>query len=262
MDDYLIGIRIALENGVSAGLAAIRADLSLLDRAVASSAEGLRALSTLAPLPQPATKVVSGQPVAQQSETSPNTSAVLPAMALEQPARFAPIIRIAPPQPSASAPTGQANEALPISPALPSLPLNAAPQNAPTITKSVADPIAPPNTATKLPPVATAPITARSAAAPIDSTSPASPIAPSSSDMPQGLVVPPRDQSTSPPSFAPPPSSPSAQSTGGDVFLDGERVGHWLANHLARESNRPSAGGTSFDPSLGITWPGALQGGQ
>jgi hypothetical protein len=45
------------------------------------------------------------------------------------------------------------------------------------------------------------------------------------------------------------------------VFLDGEYVGHWLANHLAREANRPSAGGTNFDPSLGIAWPGAVQGG-
>ena len=44
MDDYLIGIRLALDNGVSEGLNTIRADLAVLDRAVANSAEGLRAL--------------------------------------------------------------------------------------------------------------------------------------------------------------------------------------------------------------------------
>ena len=47
---------------------------------------------------------------------------------------------------------------------------------------------------------------------------------------------------------------------GGDVFFDGERVGHWMARELGREAGRPSAGGTAFDPSMGPLWPGALQG--
>jgi hypothetical protein len=46
----------------------------------------------------------------------------------------------------------------------------------------------------------------------------------------------------------------------GDVFLDGMRVGHWLAETLAREAGGPAAGSTSFDPRLGPRWPGALQG--
>ena len=53
MDDYLIGIRLALDNGVSAGLASIRADLAALDTAIAASAEGLRALAPIS-VPPPA----------------------------------------------------------------------------------------------------------------------------------------------------------------------------------------------------------------
>ena len=49
--------------------------------------------------------------------------------------------------------------------------------------------------------------------------------------------------------------------TGGDVFLDGTRLGHWLSAHLARESSRPPSGSTGFDPRLGISWPGTQQGG-
>jgi hypothetical protein len=48
--------------------------------------------------------------------------------------------------------------------------------------------------------------------------------------------------------------------TGGDVFLDGVRVGTWLADHMARETGRPQMGGTAFDPRLTPAWPGTLQG--
>ena len=47
---------------------------------------------------------------------------------------------------------------------------------------------------------------------------------------------------------------------GGDVFLDGTRVGTWVTDHLAREAGRPQSGGTSFDPRLTPAWPGTLQG--
>ncbi len=49
--------------------------------------------------------------------------------------------------------------------------------------------------------------------------------------------------------------------TGGDVFLDGTRVGTWLADHMAREVGRPQASSTGFDPRLTPAWPGTLQGG-
>jgi len=48
--------------------------------------------------------------------------------------------------------------------------------------------------------------------------------------------------------------------TEGDVFLDGERVGRWMARHLARELGGPTASGTAFDPRTGPAWPGALHG--
>jgi len=44
------------------------------------------------------------------------------------------------------------------------------------------------------------------------------------------------------------------------VFLDGHHVGHWIADHLARESSRPTAGTAAFDPRLSPSYPGALQG--
>ena len=49
--------------------------------------------------------------------------------------------------------------------------------------------------------------------------------------------------------------------TGGDVFLDGARVGTWLADHLAREAGKPQTGATGFDPRMSPAWPGTLQGG-
>lgn len=60
-----------------------------------------------------------------------------------------------------------------------------------------------------------------------------------------------------------PPTAQASQSgpTGGDVFLDGTRVGTWLADHMAREVGRPQMGGTGFDPRLTPAWPGTLQGG-
>jgi hypothetical protein len=66
-----------------------------------------------------------------------------------------------------------------------------------------------------------------------------------------------------PPSAAPAPTEQRDKGgpTGGDVFLDGSRVGVWLADHLARETGRPQAGGTGFDPRLTAAWPGSLQGG-
>jgi hypothetical protein len=47
---------------------------------------------------------------------------------------------------------------------------------------------------------------------------------------------------------------------GGDVFLDGMRVGRWMARELARQAGGPQAGGTAFDPRSSPAWPGALQG--
>ncbi len=47
----------------------------------------------------------------------------------------------------------------------------------------------------------------------------------------------------------------------GDVFLDGARVGRWMARRLTDAVARPASGMTGFDPRLGSPWPGTLQGG-
>ena len=48
--------------------------------------------------------------------------------------------------------------------------------------------------------------------------------------------------------------------TEGDVFLDGERVGRWMARHLARELGGPQGATTGFDTRMGPAWPGSLHG--
>jgi hypothetical protein len=61
-------------------------------------------------------------------------------------------------------------------------------------------------------------------------------------------------------SMAPPPlAQASGGPTHGDVFLDGQRMGRWVSENLAREATRPQAGSTAFDPRIGPTWPGTLQ---
>ena len=46
----------------------------------------------------------------------------------------------------------------------------------------------------------------------------------------------------------------------GDVFLDGMRVGRWMAKTLAHEASQPQGGSTFHDPRMGPVFPGSLQG--
>ena len=55
-------------------------------------------------------------------------------------------------------------------------------------------------------------------------------------------------------STRPQPPEPAPQATSGDVFLDGARVGRWMARSLGREAARPPAAGTAFDPRLTPAW--------
>jgi hypothetical protein len=62
------------------------------------------------------------------------------------------------------------------------------------------------------------------------------------------------------------PAAPPAQKReqaphGGDVFLDGAKVGRWMSRFLNREAERASAGPTSFDPRRGRLLPGVTVGG-
>ena len=69
--------------------------------------------------------------------------------------------------------------------------------------------------------------------------------------------------SLAPTARRPEPAGSFAQGgpTQGDVFLDGTRVGRWMADTLARAVSGPASGSTAFDPHMSAAWPGALQGG-
>ena len=64
---YEIGISLALEDGVSAGIAAIRRDLSLLDRAIAVTSNHLTELRSGS-----VTRVAASGPPAEIADESPN----------------------------------------------------------------------------------------------------------------------------------------------------------------------------------------------
>jgi len=251
MDDYLIGIRLALDNGVSAGLASIRADLAALDTAIATSAEGLRALSEFsASAPMPVQQAVPRPALPASAEQAPAAPPMLPtsisANAQGTPPISAPIVRIDPPQ---SAPLAPLQMPLPPTPNSGTIPRD---QSSPALQPAAAPVINLTATASRMTPP-------QMAAAPASSNWPTAPSAPvQTPDSAVGASSPP---STQPTSYAPPPTQSPNASSGGDVYLDGERLGHWVSNHLTREANRPSYGGTGFDPSLSIAWPGAAQGG-
>lgn len=76
IDAYTIGIRLALEDGVSAGIAAIRQDLAILDRAIASTAAGLVALRRLG---QQASIITHGDAEPAPAPLNPAQTTVAPA---------------------------------------------------------------------------------------------------------------------------------------------------------------------------------------
>lgn len=51
-------------------------------------------------------------------------------------------------------------------------------------------------------------------------------------------------------------TAPNDGSGGGEgqLMLDGSLLGRWIIDHLAREADRPPAGGTAFDPRQGRPW--------
>lgn len=64
---------------------------------------------------------------------------------------------------------------------------------------------------------------------------------------------PPRSQDTADRDQAPPAG------VSGDISLDGMRLGRWMADSLARMTERPPSGSTGVDPRTTPTWP-AMQG--
>lgn len=335
---YVIGIRLALDNGVSAGVASIRQDLGALDQTIATTAAHL---SDLAAISAAATSA-AGQQI-RQTPSEPAATASIEAEFVPTPA---PTSRSQspndlPPPPATSAPqitshpqappmAPQPQSAQPQQPVeTPSVPAQAINPSgiAPVTTNAAVKPALPVKSERQVAPPAVKPARAQPAvqialqAAPLQTApsvppgttpaaatakptqtsgqpvpAPASPAAPTGGrDSDRGpiaththMAAPPTQEAAPPlrsaarragpaaapvspaaaavrapmiPSVAPQSAPSSTQPTGGDVYLDGARLGHWLANQLSRGASRPPNGATGFDPRLGISWPGAQQGG-
>ena len=249
MDDYVIGIRLALDNGVSAGLSSIRADLAALDKSVAASAEGLRQLS--APSFQAPTRLHPVPPIVQPPQDAPaedwQTAQQPPAQAAASPVSAVPGIarvRIEPAAPSAPS-SSQAPIFTPQPAPIPSQAAFSVSQSNPVSVSYDGPTIAPKAMSPALTSIARPSRAAEAAVAPVM-------LSPAQIDAPISQYH---------PGYAPQAQSADIRPASGDVFLDGERLGHWIANHLARPTNRPGFGNSNFDPSLSLSWPGAAQGG-
>jgi hypothetical protein len=96
------------------------------------------------------------------------------------------------------------------------------------------------------------------AAEPVAARYPAAPFFPQAPNVttPRGVASP----SYPGASAAPPPRDSQNGPRQGDVYLDGSRLGRWIADRLAGDAGGPQSGITGFDPRLGATWPGASQG--
>lgn len=180
IDAYEIGIRLALENGVSEGLSVIRRDLLALDAAIAHSAAGLMALQQLAagvltpglpaarpptppPARPPAPNVPPLEPVLRSPPAKPERSST-PARTVSDiaPSRVEPSIRppvspkLAQPEASGvpaarSVPRAQPIEPAPPRPVAPRVELTASPVSAPTVQPATIVPAAPLKAATAAP---------------------------------------------------------------------------------------------------------------
>jgi hypothetical protein len=277
---YTIGIRLALDDGVSAGIAAIAADLAALERAMAVSSLG---------------SVGARAAEARRVERPAEPAGELPQAPMHEDARLRESIAApgpVPPQREREEPGGEGGRvARPVMAA----PVVLAPAVAPVVSEITggADAVPAAAPAVKASPVIrvmspmvmpevqttqaalgvslNAPVVAREiAAAPVmpavtevaeapRALAPAAPAAPAVREVggrAVGMAAP------AMPSVAPPSvSQGNAGPTQGDVYLDGVRMGRWMASTLAREASRPQGGTTHFDPRMGPSWPGTLQGG-
>jgi len=327
-DAYTVGIRLALDDGVSAGIAVINGELAALDRAIAGTTMGLERLrmfggsagvsaatdlqhvarqgGQVMQLSVPPPEVTAPAASVRTDATAVTSQAAAMPLAVTPPPT-APVIRILSPLPLPLPAASQLPMALP-PPTAPPLPDFTAFAPSPSaIARTDARPLA-----TTAPPAVQV-IEHRSqpllceierSAAPSPASLPSEPLSmASAASLPAvapTIPVPvPRAAAVSPASAAPPamtaafvrstgatvpasgtsftagpsgvankqrerqsplPEQATAGHSQGDVFLDGARVGRWMADTLTREAARPSAGSTPFDPRMGPSWPGAQQG--
>ena len=290
MDDaYTIGIRLALEDGVSAGVAAIARDLATLDRAVAATSLGLAGLGALS---GPVTRSVAGD-MQGLARTGAQVLAVPPAAPVESSGPNA--VSGNGPRIDASLMVATVRDGAALAAAAPEMAQTpgfvAAPVRvlAPGVSPVAEQPraerafsmFAPPAvTAGHVEPLATTAVpgetrvterserlvshtververtslqdVGRASAAPTTATAMSLPMAPT--------AAPPVAAAGGSPAAPAVIGSAEGGPTQGDVFLDGTRMGRWVARDLARAASRPQGGSTFFDPRMGPSWPGTLQG--
>jgi len=263
---YTVGVRLALEDGVSAGIAAVGAEMAALERVTAAGMAGLerfRALGAVVgrPAAEAARAVDALSAPDRESPSSEHGPTFLPTRAAAQalPERDAVVHEPAAQVIAPASPVSSAEVDAPATPRAQAAPLVVrlmpsavrARDNAPAAPSVAAHDPAPDNARDAAPMRAAWATLERPAASRAESAAPVTTL-PSLAPVPAGQM----------PSAAPQGSVERDQGpTGGDVYLDGARMGRWIADHMARAASRPQGGGTAFDGRMGPAYPGTLQGG-
>jgi len=284
IDAATIGITLALNNGVSDGIAQIRRDLAALDAAVNASAAGLTRLAALAEgaglalparaaaaLLPPAPRPTPAAAPAEAMETgAPATGAAPAASPLPAPMPTAPASGGAAPIPPAPAPAAPIAAIAPRAApgladfaahgrALAARAEESAPAPAHIAVPELADPMPWPTMPARAAPAAppAAPPIAPSAALSAELTYPdtpraaAAPLAPS----PQAYAAP----AAPTPAHAasgPDPSHQAPATASVEITLDGAVLSRWMGDALSRQATRPPATAAAFDPRLSPAWTG------
>lgn len=289
IDAYTIGINLALQDGVSTGIALIRRELDALNATLALSMAGLaqfqhsgvQALSHLSPLTLP--PVTRSKPPVEQAQV-----AAQPAIAMA-PDVSAPVAR---------APMVDAIIAPVILPKIPEFvsiadaasPIMSAPLPTPVTTAPTADApsvlggpdlallamsmLPAPIAAASTPPVDTTVLLAdaphdhlasgvndgRAASPPMPGqpilVAPSAPAHPLVAPMAPAIAAQEMSMGPARPSMAPQERTGTNTQLSGEVTLDGARLGRWMADQLARGAARAPNGGSGHDPRQGMIWPG------
>lgn len=294
IDAATIGITLALQDGVSDGIAAIRRDLSALDRATDGTAINLGRLSALAATLQngPLSRLTetlsraanSALPRAETpSRAPPDTNeTAMPAAPFTAPAEHtAPAntpagIRPAPLPPSTLQEQRRRDDA-----AAPPAIASFAPQTPVPILAGPSPPVLPTTAPSPLVvPTSTAAATAPPAAARAATNltfgaPPSAPsLAPSQGVGPRAAHAPSRPNGDFYRQAAPIAAADTAHASApatnrdsqtddaktGRIIMEGYELGRWMTDRLTREASRPPAGATGFDPRLSPAWPGAASG--